>query len=116
MRGFFFAAVARVYLAQTERLEFAVEIPVSTNELCHVVVGSYPAVLKPVLYAVEVGEGRSALPRGLPAFLPLLDCLFDDCLFAAGIVLSFFPSIYPSSGLDSEVNRNGASDDVECLC
>jgi hypothetical protein len=61
LRGFFHTAVARVHLAQMECLKFAVEIHVAANELCHVVVGSYSAVLKSVFDPMEVIEGRPTL-------------------------------------------------------
>jgi hypothetical protein len=61
LRGFFHTTVAPVHLAQMECLKFAVEIHVAPNELCHVVVGSYSAVLKPIFDPMEVIEGRPTL-------------------------------------------------------
>ena len=88
--GFCSAAFACVHFSETEWLEFAVEVPVAANELCRVVVGSYPAVLMSVLDTVEVLERRPALRCCSPAFLPLLYRLSDDGSFAAHFVESFF--------------------------
>lgn len=93
MKGFFLAAVACVHFVQTECLEFAVEIPVATDGLCHAVVRSYPAVLKLILDTNEVLEGYPALLRGLPTFLPHPNGISDDYSLTACFVMSSFFTI-----------------------
>jgi hypothetical protein len=92
LRGFFHAAVARVYFAKSECPQLATEVGVATDELNLVVVRFYPAILQPFLDAAEVLEGRSAFLRGQPAFLPLLDGFLDYFPLAAWfVVTSLFP-------------------------
>jgi hypothetical protein len=61
---------------------------VATDKLCHVEVGFYPAILKPILDAVEVMEGRPALLRDLPSLLPLLNGFFNYFSLAASFVVA----------------------------